>query len=268
MTLMTNDTRLVTGLPDHHPLPEIRKIGWADISQALELAAADFRAAPRLGLIFGAVYALLGGFGLLGLAGLGWTHLIFPAFSGFLLVGPIAALGLYEISRRRETGQPLRDTGIFLAFRRPNIAQIGLLGLLLVMATNLWFVCAAVLYAIAFPSGHDSLWGLITDALTTPGGLLFTLVGSGIGGILATGIFTCCAFTAPMLLDRDVDIVTAMLTSVEAVKANKLMAFCWAAIIAGLIAGGMALGMIGLVIALPLIGHASWHLYRRVIAPA
>jgi uncharacterized membrane protein len=268
--IMSDVTHKMNLLPipeGHIAVPEARRIGFADLSAALDAGAADFRAALGYGLLFGAVYAGLGAGGIALCLWLGWVHLIFPALSGFLLFGPFAALGLYEISRRRAAGQGFGPRDIFLAFRPHGAGQIALYGFFLLLLVNAWLEIASFIYALFYADTPQSFLMLVKAIVTTPRGFAFALTGMTVGAVLAAFAFATSVFAVPMLLDRDVDIVTAILTSVAAVRRNLPTMTAWALIVCSLMAGGMALGLVGLLVALPLIGHATWHLYRRALPP-
>jgi uncharacterized membrane protein len=243
----------------------VRAITGDDVSAALRAGWADFGRVPAYSLVFGIFYALVGG-------ALVWVALasdhdlaVFPLMSAFFLVGPITAVGLYEISRRLGAGEPLSLAAVAGAFGR-NAFQIAFFGAMLVFVGLAWMKVAYFIYAIFFGSAALELSELISAALTTPRGLQFLAIGNVIGIVLATVVFSMSVIAVPMLLDRDVDAVTAALTSIEAVKASPLAFAGYAALIVFFIGLGLATFMVGLVVTLPLIGHATWHLYKRAVA--
>lgn len=250
------------------PVPKVRTLTNQDLQQALADGWRDFAMEPMYGLIFGGTYALLGLGGLLAVALLGWTHLLFPAVTGFLLFGPFAALGLYDISRRRELGRTVDGPRVFFAWRRHGGTQIALLGLFLVFSTIVWLKAATLIYALYFgpaPMELGSLWGAVVGSLH---GLQFAATGILAGGVIATTIFALSVFAAPMLLDRDIDVVTAMIASQRAVRANLKLMLAWGAMVAVVIGASILGGLLALIVTLPWLGHATWHLYRRAVEPA
>lgn len=250
---------------DYVPVPVARTLTNQDLQAALADGWDDFRAEPAYGLVFGGIYALLGLGGLAAVTFLGWTHLLFPAVTGFLLFGPFAALGLYDISRRRSLDLPLDGARVFFAFRRHGGSQIGLLGLFLVFSTIAWMKIATLIYALFFgpaPMEMNQLWSAVTGGAQ---GMQFAATGILAGGVIATTIFALSVFAAPMLLDRDIDVVTAMIASQRAVRANPHLMLAWGAMVSVVIGVSIAGGLLALIVTLPWLGHATWHLYRRAI---
>jgi uncharacterized membrane protein len=243
----------------------VREISTDDVQQALTDGWRDVLAAGPFSLFFGAVYAVAGLVLIwLALRG-GGTHLVFPLLSGFLLVGPVTAVGLYEVSRRLQAGEPLRWGGVATAFMRHGGFQIALLGFVLAFIGLAWFKVATILYAIFYGATPLSFDALVDSVTTTFDGLRFALVGNAVGALMAVTVFAISVVSVPMLLDRDVDAVTAMLTSVEAVRASPRAFISFGLMVVTLVGIGMALFMVGLVVTLPLIGHATWHVYRRAV---
>lgn len=263
------DKEALLPLPtDHVPVPGARRLTNLDLQTALADGWDDFRAEPAYGLVFGGFYALLGLGGITAFLLLGWTHLLFPAITGFLLVGPVAALGLYDISRRRQLGRPVEGGRVFFAFRRHGGSQIGLLGFFLVFAAIVWIKVATLIYALYFgpaPMALANLWDAVTQSLF---GLQFALTGIVAGGLIAGTIFALSVFAAPMLLDRDIDVVTAMIASLRAVMLNLPLMLAWGAMVAVVIGFSIAGGLFALIVTLPWLGHATWHLYVRALGNA
>ena len=256
-------------LPEGYaPLRVARRIGLADLLAVLRLGLADYSRHWRYGFAFGMVYVVAGSLLIGGSLALGWGHAIFPALSGFLLFGPFAALGLYEISRRREAGQGIARRDVFLAFRRHGGTQIALLGLGLVIATLFWFKAATLIYALYFGLSPIGLTELLMRALTTEEGLRFAVTGIAVGAVFAGAIFAGTVFAVPMLLDRDIDVLIALATSIKAVRDNAAVMLAWGALVSALMALGLLAGLIGLAVVLPILGHATWHLYARVLRSA
>ena len=245
------------------PVPVARELTMDDLSAALSDAAADFRAAPFYGLAFGGFYTLIGAGALATCIAFGWTHLIVPVISGFLLFGPFAALGLYQVSRMRAAGQPLTPARVFLAFREHGGGQIALFGLVLLCLTILWMQIAAFLYALFFGLSPMPVGTLLASVFTTWNGAEFALLGTLVGAVCALTVFATSVFGMPMLLDARVDVATALIASVATVRANARVMFAWAVMVALLIGCALVFGLVGLVVVLPLVGHGTWHLYAR-----
>jgi uncharacterized membrane protein len=245
--------------------PQIRVIGVPDVLEALAKGLADFRRAPIYGLVFGALYALAG----LLIVGWAWrtgrTFLAYPLAAGFALIGPFVAVGLYEVSRRLETGEPLSFGTLWSAIRTNGGRELGWMALVSVFALVIWLYVAGFLYAIFFGLRPIAFVDLVAAAFTTPHGLAFLLVGSGFGAVLALAVFSLTVVSFPLLVDRDVDFVTAMITSVRAVAANLRPMLAWGVIVGGLLAIATLPFFLGLVLVLPVLGHATWHLYRATV---
>lgn len=246
-------------------VPAVARLTADDLRIALRDGWNDLRAAPGFGLGFGLFYAGAGWLLIAALLREDYGALVVPALSGFLLFGPFAALGLYEISRRREAGLPLRLAPVALAFRRHGGTQIALFGLFLVFVTLIWLKAAAFLYAIEFGLDPLSFRDLLWAVLTTWEGWRFALIGHAVGAVFAVLVFATSLCALPLLLDRDLDVVTATVASVRAVRQNLRLMLVWGLLIAGLMLASAATGLLGLVVALPLLGHATWHLHRRLL---
>lgn len=259
-----------TPAPAAHPAaaesvtPRIRTI---DTNRPWVWLAAGWRdmwAAPMVSLAYG-LLAVVSSFlltaGLL-MADLG--YLILPMAAGFMLLGPILAVGLYQTSRLLERGQPVTLTAIINAYGA-NGAQIAGIGLVLMLALLAWIRVAFLIFAIFFSSDPPPLDMLVDRIFFSAETIPFLLTGTIVGGVIAALVFAISVIALPMLLDRDTDIITAMGTSVEAVRQNLQPMAVWAGLIALFIAAGMSVGFIGLVITFPLIGMASWHAYRDLV---
>lgn len=234
-----------------------------DLRAAIKAGIEDFRATPVFGLFFAAFY-VAGGLGLwLGLFLGGEPFWFIPIAAGFPLFAPFAAVGLYEVSRRREAGEPLSWGPILGALQGRGDGQLALMAVGVLIAFGFWVILARGIFAIFLGQsgiGADSLW-----VLGTWPGILMLLVGSVVGGLVALGLFTVTVISLPMLLERDVDFVTAMITSAQTVQANPRTMLRWAGLIAGLLFAAMIPLFLGLFIVLPILGHATWHLYRRAV---
>ncbi|MBX9751467.1 MAG: DUF2189 domain-containing protein [Roseococcus sp.] len=245
----------------------IRRITVADLGAALRAGWADFTAAPTQIIFLCLIYPVLGF--ILGSAAAG-SHLlpmVYPLLAGFALLGPLAALGIYELSRRREAGLSVGWADMFGVLRSPAILSIVALGVLLLGIFVLWLLSARGLYwatmGDAVPAGPQALWN---EVLGTRQGLVLILLGNLVGAAFAVLVLALSIVSFPMLLDRDVTPGKAMRISLATFRANWAVLLVWGVIVAGLLAAGMALLFVGLAVVLPLLGHATWHLYRRLIA--
>lgn len=247
--------------------PVVRAATARDIAEALVQGLRDFQAAPRYGLAFGAMYAIGGILIVASVTALRMTYLAYPLAAGFALIGPFVAVGLYEVSRRRETGQPLSFAAIWAAMISRR--EIGWMAFVTLFIFIMWMYQVRFLMALflGLNASFSSLPQFITVVLTTNEGLLFLMVGNVIGAVLSLILFSLTVVSFPLLLDRDVDFVTAMITSVRAVAASPLPMIGWAAIIVMLLIVSVIPFFLGLLVTLPVLGHATWHLYRRIVAP-
>ncbi len=252
-----------------YPQPAVRRIGRADLRLALRRGLADFEA-NRTDVIFLCVIYPIVGLVLGRLAsGYGFLPLLFPLASGFALVGPFAAVGLNEMSRRREQGSEVRWVDAFGVLRAPSIGSIMLLGALLIALFLLWMVVAQIIYAVTLgPAPPASVGAFFSDVFTTPAGWAMIILGVGVGFLFALLVLAISVVSFPLLLDHNVGIGTAVSTSMRAVAANPGAMASWGLIVAaGLVLGSLPL-FVGLVVIVPVLGHATWHLYRIVVPHA
>lgn len=246
--------------------PETRKLTLQHLRQALRKGWDDL-AAMRSDVIFACMLYPAMGAVLLAMAAQGnLTHLLFPVLSGFALVGPVAALGLYELSRRREAGLPVSWGAMFDVLRSPRFPRIVMLSLFNGMVFMAWLLLADAIHTATLGSDPPtSFVALATEALTTPAGWAMVVIGTGVGFILAVAVLAVSVVSFPLLLDRDVSLPVAVLTSVRVTRENPLVIAGWGAIVAGLLVLGTLPALIGLVVVLPVLGHATWHLYRAAV---
>lgn len=252
----------------HSPAPTIRRITMHDVTDALAEGFEDF-ATFRSDVVFICVFYPLVG---LLLAQYVFGHemlpLLFPIASGFALVGPFAAIGLYEMSRRHEKGLETSWIHAFDVFRSPAIGSIAAMGLLLVAIFFAWLHTAWAVFELTMgPNIPTSLSAFANDVLTTSGGHMMMILGIGIGFVFALIAMSVSVFSFPLLLDRDVGLDTAFSTSIRAVWMNIGPMALWGFIVASTLALGSIPMLIGLAVVMPTLGHATWHLYRKVIAP-
>jgi uncharacterized membrane protein len=246
--------------------PEVKDVDVSDIPEILALAANDIRRAPAISLFFGIVYAIAGlALGLLMLQN-EVPYLIYPMAMGFALIAPFFAAGLYDISRRLEVGEPVTWGGVFSSIRHTAGRDLRWMAFVTAFVFIIWMDIAAMLTFAFMGFSATSLTEFVREVFTTPNGVLFLVVGNVVGAVIALSVFAISVVSFPMLYDRDIDFVTAMVTSVRLVLHNKKSMFTWAMTIAWILAASVLSGFVGLIFALPLLGHATWHLYRRSVA--
>ncbi len=250
------------------PEPIVRRIAARDISEAVVAGLRDFQAAPIYGLIFGGIYTLGGIAIVLSVTSAGIPWLAYPMAAGFMLVAPFIATGLYEVSRRREAGKPLSLSEVFGVVWAQRGRELSWMAFVTLFVMIMWLYQVRLLLALFLGfSSFDSIESFIRVVLTTNEGLTFLLVGHIVGAILSAILFSLTVVSFPLLLDREVDFVTAMITSVRAVAANPAVMLGWAAVIVALTIAAIAPFFLGLLVVLPVLGHATWHLYRRLVEP-
>ena len=248
--------------------PVLRKLTPRDCFAALAEGFDDFRAMPSHVAFLGAVYALGG----VAIASMGSfanaLELVFPFAAGFALVGPFLAVGLYEMSRRREMGRAVDWRDAFAVLRSPALPAIAALGLALFVIFAWWIVAAEAIYVWLYGSeAPASAATFFADVLTTGRGWTLIVVGDLVGFAFAATALCLSVVSFPLLLDRNVGAGVAMLTSVRVILANPVTMALWGLMIAVLLLIGSLPLFIGLAIVMPVLGHATWHLYRKVVEP-
>lgn len=250
----------------HSPQPLVRRIGLADLREALIRGAADFGAC-RSDVIFLCAFYPLAGF-VLGrmVFGAHMLPLLFPLVAGFALLGPLAAVGLLEMSRRRESGEEVTWATAFRVVYAPSFAAVVMLGLLLLAIFLLWMGAATLIYRFTLgPALPASLGAFVHDVVATGRGWTMIGVGIGVGFLFAVLVLTISVVSFALLLDRDAGIDTAIATSIRVVTRNPTVMAAWGVVIAvGLVIGSLPL-LLGLVVVFPILGHATWHLYRKAV---
>jgi uncharacterized membrane protein len=259
---------VLMGAESNRARPIVRTIGLRDIKNALAEGIADFSAMPSHAVFLCLIYPIVGV--LLARLTLGYEvlPLLFPLAAGFTLLGPFAAIGLYELSRRREQGLDASWQDAFDVLRSPSRGAIAALGLLLLTIFVIWIAVAQAIYVAYF--GYEpaaSIPHFLDQVFTTPAGRMLMIVGNLVGFLFALGVLIISVISFPLLLDRDVGAVEAVLTSARVVAKNPLMMAIWGLIVAGLLLIGSLPLFFGLAVVVPVLGHSTWHLYRKVVEP-
>jgi len=261
-------SHILVGASETRADPTIRRIGTTDLMDALAKGLEDFSAMPSHALFLCVMYPLIGML-LAGLTlGFAIVPLLYPLAAGFALVGPVAALGLYELSRRREAGVTVSPLDALDVLHSPSIGAIVALAVLLMILFLIWIATANAIYVANFGYAPPASIGqFLHDVLFTPAGWNLILLGNGIGFLFAVVVLTISVVSFPLLLERDAGAVVALLTSVRAVRANPLTMALWGLLVAALLFVGSLPLFIGLPVVLPVLGHATWHLFRKVVEP-
>jgi uncharacterized membrane protein len=259
---------VIAGAGETPAHPVVRNIGAPELKEALRKGFDDFKEMPTHLVFLGLIYPLFG----ICIAALTFTSnalpLLFPLVSGFALLGPLAAIGLYELSRRRELGLDTSWDHAFDVLRSPSLPAILALGLVLMTIFVVWLATAQALYQWLYgPLPPESYLGFLGEVLTTSRGWTLIILGHAIGFVFAAVAFSVSVISFPLLLDRDVGAAVAVQTSVQAVLTNPKTMGVWALIVAALLMIGSAPLLVGLAVTMPILGHASWHLYRQVVEP-
>src|ERR1700710_147797 len=248
--------------------PVTRTIHLSDLGDALRLGWEDFKAEPSHAILLCLIYPVLGL--VLARLALGYSvlPLLFPLAAGFALLGPFAALGLYELSYRRERGEPASAWDAIEVFRSPSFGAMLGLGTLLLALFVVWVATAQAIYVAAF--GYEAAAGIPDFArrvLTTPQGWWLIIVGCGVGFLFAVVALCVSVVSFPLMLDRHATAIDAIRTSLRAVRENPFAMAVWGLMVAVLLAIGSLPFFVGLAVVLPVLGHATWHLYRKVVEP-
>lgn len=247
--------------PPVGPRAIMRPLGFADPFRWLALGMKDIVASPGIAAFYGVSFWLMA-------AVLGWVFRSAPEYtmsiaSGCLLLGPFLAMGLYEVSRRRELGQR-PDLATSITCWHKHIRSMAMLVLVLIVLELLWGRASLVVFAVFFNTGMPSTAGVL-EAVFNPQNLDFVLVYLAVGGLFATLVFSTAVVSIPMILDRDTDAISAAITSIRVVLTNPLTMALWGGIITVLIMTSLLLMGLGLIVVGPLLGHASWYAYRAAV---
>lgn len=244
--------------------PTVQRVSFADIGAVMRAGFADFRRAPQFGLFFSAVY-VVGGFLMLWI-GAGHVTWTLATSLGFPLIAPFAAAGLYEVSRRMEKGEALEWGAILGIVWKERSRQLPWLGAIIVIYFLFWTFLAHMIFALFM--GLSTMTNVTEsyDIFLTPNGLMMIAAELVVGAALAFLLFALTVVSLPLVLDREIDFVTAMLVSLQTVRENLAVMLVWAGIIAVLTLLALLPWFLGLMVVLPVLGHATWHLYRRALS--
>jgi uncharacterized membrane protein len=269
---MTDDDDIETSPPLPETLikrdPVVRAVTVPEIVDSLAKGLRDFQSAPLYGLVLGAVYAVGGNIIVLCAFALGVSYLAYPLAAGFALIGPFIAVGLYEVSRRRENGEPLSWGVVLSTIWAQGRRELGWMAFVTVFIFVVWMYQVRLLIALMLGlKSFTSLQEFLTLVTTTPEGWIFLIIGHVTGAVLSLVLYSLTVVSFPLLLDRDVDCVTAMITSVRAVVASPGPMIGWAVVVVVLMVVACLPAFLGLLVVLPVLGHATWHLYRRIVVP-
>jgi uncharacterized membrane protein len=247
-------------------IPAIRRIGLEDLRQALSRGIDDFLATPTQLIFLALIYPIIGMIAARAAWGGDMTYLIFPLVAGITLMGPVAAIGVYEISRQRELGRTTSWLDALRVFRSPAILSAGALGVMLLGIFLLWLLAAHLIYQASFGGmTHATIGAFFRDLVDTPEGWTMILVGNAVGFVFALVVLALTAVSFPMILDRQVGPGVAMRTSLRAFATNPVPMAAWGVVVAALLLLGCLPLFVGLAVVMPVLGHATWHLYRKVV---
>lgn len=248
--------------------PQVRAIRSADLRDCLRRGWADFRATPLLGMFFANAFVVSGLVMSVITLATGTTFWLVLAVLGFPLVGSLAALGFYEISRSRAAGERQRLGAILAHVWAQRGGQLPWLAATIVVIFLFWFFLGHMIFALFLGLAPMTNISSSLAVFGTTEGLSMLLFGSAVGAVFAVVVFAISVIGMPLLVDRDIDFVTAMITSVKAVRAQPALYLGWGALIAVVTLLAMVPLFLGLFVAMPVLGHATWHLYGKAIAPA
>ena len=250
------------------PRPVVRRIDFADLQAALAEGWTDFLAIPTQLVFLCILYPIIGLVAARVAVGNNLLPLAFPLVAGFALVGPVLAVGLYELSRRREAGLPVSWLNAFDVLRNPAVLSVAMLGAVLFVILAAWLGTARAIYALTIGGEAPLAVGDFIETIqASPHAWELLLFGNAVGFLFALLVLTIAAVSFPLLLDRNVSPMVAVQTSVRAVVLNPVTMLTWGFIVAAVLLLGCLPLFVGLAVAMPVLGHATWHLYRRVVEP-
>lgn len=248
--------------------PIVRTLTLTDLRTALEKGLDDFKAVPSHAVVLCIIYPVLGIVIARLVLGYSVMPLLFPLAAGFALIGPFAAIGLYEMSRRRELGEDYSAWHAFEVLRAPSFGAVMALGVMLLALFVTWIFAAQAVYEMTFGNAPAATMpDFVERVLTTPEGWMLIVVGCGVGFIFALVSLCVSVVSFPMMLDRHAGVAEAMVTSLRVVMVNPFVIAMWGLIVALLLAIGTVPLFLGLAVVIPVLGHATWHLYRMAVEP-
>ena len=254
--------------PPQSTLQATNPVTPEDIKASLRAGFADFLARPVMSGFFGLFYAVFGIAVVWSLVWLGQIWMIIPVLVGFPLVAPFAAAGLYEMSRRMQEGEDFGWSDILTVMAHQRKREMGWMAFVTLFVFWVWSYQVRLWLALILQnSSFSDFSGFLNIAFFTPEGWTFLAVGTLVGALLSAVLFSLTVVAMPMLLDREIDFVSAMLTSIRVVRENPVVMLTWAAIISVTMLLSLAPMFLGLIFTLPILGHTTWHLYRRAVPP-
>ncbi len=264
-TKKTAPTKQVEPVASKAFRPAVRKLQYNDITKSMRSGLRDFARAPQYGVAFGLAYAAFGWFLLYLLNTLELNYYVYPMATGFALLAPFVASGLYEVSHRLAEDKELSWSRVISSTRTAGGKDLSWMAVVTTFAYIIWLDIAVALYVIFFGMKPLAFTDLVTAIMTTPSGIVFFTVGNIAGAILAFVVFSLTVVSLPLLFDKHVDFVTAMITSVKVVLENPKPMLLWCAIIGVSFAISILSLFVALVVVLPILGHTTWHLYKRAV---
>lgn len=255
------------GPVEHGNRITVRRIGVADLKASLSEGVADFLACPTQLVFLCILYPIIGFVAARVAADSDLLPLFYPLVTGLALVGPVLAVGLYEISKRREQGLPVSWLNAFDILRSPSFFSVVAIGVMLFVIFFVWLAVARAIFELVLGSAAPSIsmQDFAQQVIASPSFWTLALVGNAVGGLFAILVLTLTAVSVPMLVDRNVGPFVAVGTSVRVVLANPVTMALWGLIVAVILALGCLPLFIGLAVAMPVLGHATWHLYRKAV---
>ncbi|MEP2029183.1 MAG: DUF2189 domain-containing protein [Paracoccaceae bacterium] len=254
--------------PQQQAMPKVNKVTVEDITASLKAGFHDFLAHPFMSGFFGLFYAVFGILFVWCLVWLGKIWMIIPAIVAFPLVGPFAAAGLYEMSRRAQRGESFGWSEILTVVADQRNREMGWMAFVTLFIFWVWIYQVRLLLAIILQDASFSDFdGFLNTVFFTPEGWTFLLVGTCIGALISAALFSVTVIAMPMLLDRETNFVSAMTTSVRVVTENPVVMLAWATIISVTMLLSLVPAFLGLIVTLPVLGHTTWHLYQRAVSP-
>lgn len=247
--------------------PVIHPVHAADLLGVLKQGAADFEAKPTHGVFITLIYGLIAMFTALVGLGENFLLLLFPLLAGTAIIGPLAASGLYELSRRREQGLDYSWHHVFDVIHAPSRWGIAAMGLVLTILLASWLITAQLLYSAFFTGAYpETLIAMWQQLFSTSAGWKLLIVGSAIGFVYSIVVYVATIVSLPMMLHHKIGLSKAMATSVRAIQQNWRAMAAWYCIVVALVLLGSIPLFLGLAVVVPILGHATWHLYRKTIS--